>query len=515
MLLRIPAGRRAAVSAAGWCAPMSGTAAPRWAVAAVAIPLTRPQGSRSASGTAGGNRVLLLGSGNVVQPLVDYLGGKSVLSPTVTIGSVDTVQSEALASQFSRVSTLELDVTDVAALTAAVQQHDVVISLVPWQLHPIVAQVCIDSRVNMVTTSYVSDAMQGMHSAALDAGITILNEVGLDPGIDHLGAMRIIDEVKERGGKIKEFISYCGGLPAAECSFGPLHYKFSWFPKGVLVAGMSQATYRQDGVDITTDPGKLFSYGTKNDSFPTLKIEGYPNRNSIQYEEVYGIQGVDTILRGTLRFEGFCHVMETMRKLQMFDETPLPVLAPGAQPPYNWSHFMLHEVLPKAGVKASTHADVREAMRAFLSADGNTKEQEVYTMSTFERLGLFSSDPVPKAGCLLDALCELMQEKLAYEDGERDMVLLSHDFLAEWADGSQSRFASTLVRTGAPQGEAGGYTAMAETVGMPCALAVEMMLAGKIAPSGVIRPVTKEIYEPLLAALAAQGIAMVESETKL
>lgn len=502
MLLRIPASRRAAVSAAGWCAPMSAAVQ----CPAAAILVARPP-ARSASGTAGGRKVLLLGSGNVVQPLVDYLGSKSTLNPTVTIASVDTAQSDALASQHQRVSTLELDVTDVPALTEAVQNHDVVISLVPWQLHPIVAQVCIDSKVDMVTTSYVSDAMQGMHGAALDAGITILNEIGLDPGIDHLGAMKIIDEVKERGGKIKEFISYCGGLPAAECSFGPLHYKFSWFPKGVLVAGMSQATYRQDGVDITTDPGKLFSYASKNDSFSTLKIEGYPNRNSIHYEEVYGIQGVDTILRGTLRFEGFCHAMETMRKLQMFDETPWEHSQ--AEPVQSWADVLRRQL------QAPPDSDVRDAMVAFLAADGNTEEQNVYIMSTFERLGLFSSDPVPQVGCLLDALCALMEEKLAYEDGERDMVLLSHDFLAEWDDGSQSRFASTLVRTGAPQGEAGGYTAMAETVGTPCALAVEMMLAGKIAPSGVIRPVTKAIYEPLLAALAEQGIEMVETETRL
>jgi saccharopine dehydrogenase-like NADP-dependent oxidoreductase len=170
------------------------------------------------------------------------------LSLSLASLEADAAITATACHRYKRVTAAHIDVTDNAALDAAIAEHDLVVSLVPWKLHPDVARACINRKVNMVTTSYVSPAMEEMHDDAVAAGVTILNEIGLDPGIDHLGAMRVIDDVKDRGGRIKSFVSFCGGLPAAEASFVPLQYKFSWSPKGVLLAGLSQVD------QISTNP---------------------------------------------------------------------------------------------------------------------------------------------------------------------------------------------------------------------------------------------------------------------
>lgn len=444
-------------------------------------------------------RVLVLGSGMVVPPVVKYLSTESKLNPTLTIGTVDTESSQKFQTNPDRVKTIYLDVTDDSALEDAVMKHDLVISLVPWPLHPGIASCCIRNRVDMVTTSYVSDTMQSMHDSAKKAGITILNECGLDPGIDHLGAMKIIDDVKQRGGKIKSFVSYCGGLPAAEDSFVPLQYKFSWSPRGVFAAGLSQATYKVDGKINTTDPEKLFNYSRPVNMFPSLNLEGYPNRNSLIYEDAYGIQGCETILRGTLRYRGFCLAMRALQSLGLFSEESQQELQPEAEM-LTWRDLMSNVLKIEA-----------ESVVPNLMANGFSMDESVDANNVIERLGLFSNEAVPKASTIIDALCERLQIELEYKPGERDMVLLSHQFIAEWNDGTKSRINSTLVKTGNPQGE----TAMAETVGIPCALGAEMILNKVASGAGVIRPLDRSFYLPLLERLEDYGISMKEEEYRV
>jgi saccharopine dehydrogenase-like NADP-dependent oxidoreductase len=254
--------------------------------------------------------------------------------------------------------------------------------------------------------------------------------------------------------------------------------------------------YREDGVDHTTDAGKLFNYDRPMDLFPSLNIEGYPNRNSLVYESVYGIEGADTILRGTLRFKGFCKVMRAMQSMGLFAEASVP--AGGT----NWAKCV-------ASVLNASGSDARAAAEDFLKTGGASPSDIRYILDTLDRLGLLSdTEPVPNAPSVIDAVCSQLEKKLQYGPGERDMVLLSHQFVASWPDGSESDISSTFVRCGDPN----GHTAMAETVGIPCALGVEHVLRGTVSGAGVIRPVDRALYKPLLADLEKLGISMIEEE---
>jgi len=233
------------------------------------------------------------------------------------------------------------------------------------------------------------------------------------------------------------------------------------------------------------------------DLFPSLNLEGYPNRNSLVYESVYGIEGAETILRGTLRFRGFCKVMRAMQMMGLFSEGPVP------RGSGDWNACVA------AVLETSGGSDARVAVEAYL-ADAHYAHGDVrHVVDTLDRLGLLSADEaVPAAPTVLDALCRQLEAKLQYGGGERDMVLLSHQFVAAWPDGTESDITSTLVRCGDPS----GYTAMAETVGIPCALGVEHVLRGTVSGAGVIRPVDRTLYEPLLADLERLGIVMTEEE---
>jgi len=474
--------------------------------------------------TAGGApSVLLLGSGMVVAPVVNHLAGAgSAVAPNVTIASMELAAATELAAGSSRATPMELDVSDPVALDAAVKAHDLIISLVPAPFHVGIAEACINNNTNMLTTSYVSPEMQELDARAVEAGITILNECGLDPGLDHLAAMKIIDDVKERGGKIESFRSYCGGLPAPDDSDVPLKYKFSWSPRGVLTAGLNSATYREDGEVKHIAGGALFGHAgpladecfqdpeADGAALDLGELEGYPNRNSLLYEEVYDIAGAETVIRGTIRYAGFSVAMRAFQELGMFNLEPNSTLETGA-PAVSWPRLMLQllgapedvpesEVEWRAGEWATEHYGVDNA---------------THIVSEMSRLSLFdcssTAAPAAQSGTIIDSLCRLLEEQLAYGDGERDMVVLSHEFVASWPSGAKTRHSADLIELGVPNGD----TSMATTVGTPCALAADMILSGAVERKGVLRPIYKEIYEPLLQKLEEHGIAFQESESEL
>lgn len=259
--------------------------------------------------------------------------------------------------------------------------------------------------------------------------------------------------------------------------------------------------YREDGVDLMTDPGKLFHYDRPMKVFPSLNLEGYPNRNSLVYESVYGIEGAQTILRGTLRFKGFCNVMRAMQEIGLFDDE---LVSEGGLRYPSWDHC-LTELLGGGDAREMTENYLMHKIENGFSSDGARA-----AVDTMDGLGLFSTTEAPQGPTVIDALCAQLEKKLQYGTGERDMVLLSHEFVASWPDGTKSDITSTLVRCGDPD----GYTAMAETVGIPCALGVEHVLRGTVSGAGVIRPVDRVLYEPLLADLEEMGICMLETEKK-
>ena len=436
-------------------------------------------------------RIVVFGAGMVAGAHVEYLLSQPDFE--VTVASRTVGKAEALVKGHPRGRAVQVNSDDPAALEALIQQADLAVSLLPYAYHPVVARLCVAHRVHMVTTSYVKEAMAQLDAAARDAGIILLNEIGVDPGIDHMTAMRVIHKVQQRGGRITKFVSWCGGLPAPEANTNPFGYKFSWSPRGVLLAGKNPAHYRWDGQDVIIPGDELFDHywtAPVEVEGKVIGFDGYPNRDSLPYMQTYGITSPATFFRGTLRYAGWCQTLRKIADLGLLDEKPLE-----GTPGSTFAQFT-------ARLIGSEGHSLRAAVAAYLDLS-----LESPVLDHLAWLGLFGDDPLPAgANAPIDILTARMLEKMQYQPGERDMLILKHEFQAEYAD-RRERITSTMVDFGIPH----GYTSMARTVGLPAAIAVAMILRGQIALTGVQVPVVPEIYEPVLAELEAQGIRFVES----
>ncbi|UYV78979.1 AASS [Cordylochernes scorpioides] len=373
-------------------------------------------------------RVLVLGAGYVAAPLVEYLSRDK--STEVVIASALQQQGEALAAGQSNTECVVLDVVKrPETLEKLVAASDLVVSLLPYGLHPEVARSCIRHRVNMVTASYLTPAMRDLQSAAEEAGITIVNEVGLDPGIDHLLAMECFDNAKMNGGKITSFVSYCGGLPAPEHSENPLRYKFSWSPRGVLANTLAMAKYMQNG-EVKEIPagGALLDAVVPMDFLPGFNLEGFPNRDSLIYRDIYGIPSAHTVLRGTLRYQGFSRVVQGLHRLGLISAEPHPSLHPQG-PEISWKEFLSTSLGHQGDLSVP---NVRNLIYDTLGQD----ESLVVAM---EQLGLIDEEPVNKMGSPLDTLTHLLANKLAFKPGEKDVIILRHNIEVEWPENKKVR----------------------------------------------------------------------------
>ncbi|KAJ2046362.1 hypothetical protein H4S04_005089 [Coemansia sp. S16] len=438
-------------------------------------------------------RVLLAGSGMVSQPLVDYLASSK--DTDITIASNDLSEAKRLAYQFPNTVAALLDVSDSRALDQLIKDCDVVVSLVPAHLHPRLADAAIRRGKHMVTASYISPEMQKLDQAARDAQVSIISEIGLDPGIDHCSAMKIIDEAKAQGGKIRSFISWCGGLAAPEHSNNQIGYKFSWSPRGVLTAGLNPAQYKANGQMHGIAEGKLFENRFRNvPLYPGFAFEGLANRDSLQYAEPYGLdlENMDTMFRGTLRYEGYSEIMDCLLRLGFLSLDPKSHVSAASATEF------LTRVIGKG--------DLRQvlAQRLALPVSDPLVSR---LMLALEEFGMLSSGSPITAATSLDAMSKILQSSLKLNPGERDIVCLFHEFGIENLDGSYSVQTSSLVAYGDAES---GETAMARTVGVPAAIATRLLLEDKVATKGVIRPTIKEIYEPLLQRLEAKGLVFAE-----
>jgi len=436
------------------------------------------------------HKVLVLGAGLVSKPLVRYLLKQPDFH--VKVASRTVSKAERLIDNHPDGEAQSLNVRDTTALGGLVQEADLVISLLPYEHHVTVAEFCLKHRKNMVTTSYVSPAMKKLDSKARELGLLILNEIGVDPGIDHMSAMKIIHGVQNAGGEITSFRSYCGGLPAPEANSNPYGYKFSWSPKAVLLAGKNSGRYLEEGKEINIPGEALF------DSFRPIKIEGigdleyYPNRDSIPYMETYGIQSAETMFRGTLRYPGWCQTLKKLVELGLLDEIERDDIKG-----LTWAQFVAKLV------GSSNGANLKRDLAGHLKIDADSE-----VMKRFEWLGLLSDRPLPlDKGSAMDNLGELMLEKMPYEEGERDMIILHHEFLAEYPkENRKEKIFSTLIDFGIPHGD----SSMSRTVSLPAAIGAKLVLEGKIDATGVHIPVNPTIYEPILKELERLGITFKE-----
>lgn len=331
---------------------------------------------------------------------------------------------------------------------------------------------------------------------AKHAGISIVNEIGLDPGIDHLTAMEMFDNVKAKGGVITSFVSWCGGLPAPEVSNNPLGYKFSWSPKGVLMAGLNSAKFKRDGKQVIIPGSELLGNAIDVPIFKGYSFEGLANRDSLSYIDTYQLddQHLQTMFRGTLRYKGYSELMNAFAKLGLLDATPRNDMVG-----LSWAG-MIKKLL------AAHNGDIKTK----LASQGLILSPEAFSRLSSAMTWLeLDSTQVPLAASaesVLDAFCSLLENRLVYEEGERDMVAMHHEFGIKWSNGSHEKHLSTMIAYGDPN----SYSAMAKTVGYPAAIASDMVLKGQIRQTGVFAPLSKDIYVPMIKKLHAEGIKFVE-----
>lgn len=446
-------------------------------------------------------RVLILGAGYVSAPVVEYLTRQNDVA--VYVASALRDEADNLARRFPRTEPVLLNVQERPdTLKELIDKVDVVISLLPYALHPMVAEHCIAGKTNMVTASYLSEPMKQLHQKAVDAGVSIVNEVGLDPGIDHLLAMECFEEVQLGGGKVQSFVSYCGGLPAPECSDNPLRYRFSWSPRGALMNTVSGARYLRDGQIVEITPGgQLLEKAEPLEFLPGFAFEGFANRDSIDYINHYGITEARTVFRGTVRYTGYSEHVLGLIRLGLISPEPHPCLHPGG-PDITWRQFMCNLV----GITDDNIFYDNLKNQVFERVGRNESR-----LKAIEDLGLLSDEMVVKHGNPIDTISQYLSKRLALGPTDRDLVVLRHEVGILWPDNRREQRGINLVCYG--QSSSGGYSAMARTVGYPAAIAAKMLLDGEIQRKGMILPFIQDIYRPMLKRLKAEGIVAEEKST--
>ena len=436
-------------------------------------------------------KVLILGSGMVAQPIIRYLLSKNY---NVTVASNTPDRTEQMIAGHPNGTGVSWEAHDEDKLNSLIADHDLTVSLLPYVFHPKVAALCVKNHKNMVTTSYVKPEMAALDEDARKAGVILLNELGLDPGIDHMSAMRIIDHIHEKEGAVIEFYSICGALPAPEAADNPFRYKFSWSPKGVVLAGNNDALYLKHGKEVSLPTANLFKNPSKV-NFPQVgALEFYPNRDSIAYRTIYGIPEAQTVFRGTFRFPGWCETLDAMKQLGLTTCDKIDMTG--------MSYADLIKVLTERKTGSASSADLVQQVAGFLGTSADS-----YAINAMKWLGLFSTTPMDRReDTPFEVTSDLMLEKMMLGSDERDMVVLQHTFLAGYSDGRKEVIRSRMLDYGVP----GGDTAIARTVALPAAIGAEMILAGKITAKGVHIPVIPEIYNPILDQLEKMDIRMVE-----
>ncbi len=452
-------------------------------------------------------RVLVLGAGKSAPFLIRYLLDNAEAGDWfVTVADLDADLAAARVAAHPRGEATVLDVATQGRLEAAVDNADVVVNLLPPSLQAQVARRCIDRRRHMVSPSYADTEVRALSGEAERRGVCLLMEIGLDPGIDHMASMALIDRVHREGGVVERFESYGSGVPAPDSIGNPLRYAITWDPYGVVKAGRDGAHYLRDGHLRAVPRHRVFARTWPVEIRTIGAMEAYPNRDSLVYREVFGLAQAHTLIRGTLRYPGWCETWHQIVRLGLTDERiSVPHLA-------DRSFADLVEMyLPEADGERSI--EDRVALAIGLEPDGEVMEK-------LRWLGLFSSEPIGGGATNgTAALVGLLTRKLTLPLGGRDMIVLHHILDARYpaataARGSgaeRRRVEATLIEYGEPD----GVTAMARTVGLPAALAVRELLVGELDLAGCHIPTEPRIYGPVLEALSREGIEFTETEVEL
>lgn len=442
-------------------------------------------------------KILILGAGLSSSSLIKYLLDNSAKHNwNVRVGDMSLEVAQRKVNNHENGEALEFDVFNEQQRIEEIQKADVVISMLPARFHHLVAEKCVEFGKHMITASYVSKEVLALNNQAIEKNLLLLNEIGVDPGIDHMSAMKIIDEIKEKGGELLAFKSSTGGLVAPEFDNNPWNYKFTWNPRNVVVAGQSVAQYIDHGQVKFVPYHQLFKRIEKMSVLDVGEFEMYPNRDSLSYRETYGLEDIPTLLRGTLRRSGYCAGWDIFVQLGATDDT--------------------------YSIKDSANMTYRDFINSFLPYNQkDTVEQKICnyvgidmnseTMSRLKWLGIFEETKIGLENATpAQILQKLLEEKWALGAEDKDMIVMQHQFDFK-LNGKTKRITSSLVVRGKDQ----IHTAMSITVGIPVAIATKLLLTGVIKRKGVIVPTMKDVYEPVLKELEQYGIVFVEEEMDL
>lgn len=443
-------------------------------------------------------RILLLGAGRSASSLIRYiLDNSRACGWHLTVGDVSVETAVKKIGSTDAGSAVHFDVSDVERAREIIAAADIVISLLPPHFHPLVALRCLEAGKHFITASYVSDELRGFHEEALAKGLIFLNECGLDPGIDHLSAMKVIDGIKGDGGTITSFESFTGGLIAPETDpENPWRYKFTWNPRNVVMAGQGVAKYLRDGKHKYIAYPQLFRRVTAIDVPGHGAFEGYANRDSLKYIDTYGLQGIATMLRGTLRYQGFCAAWNILVQLGCCDDSY------AMDDVWKMTHATyLDSFLPPLPECKS----IEEKVCVHFGLKPSAAEIQMLRWSGFfddNSVGLAEGSPARILEWILNKRWSLKEE-------DKDQIVMWHRF-GYLVDGKQKEVQASLVATGSDA----VFTAMAKTVGLPLGIAAKLIAFNNINARGVIIPTTPEFYVPVLRELSALGITLNEWETQ-
>ncbi|MFH2096280.1 MAG: saccharopine dehydrogenase C-terminal domain-containing protein [Bacteroidota bacterium] len=442
-------------------------------------------------------RILILGAGMSATSMISYLLDHSEeFGWKVIVGDVDAAIAQQKIRNNKNGEAIQFDVFNEHQRLLEIEKSDVVISMLPARFHPLVANDCVRSSTHMVTASYVSNEMQALHEEAGRKGIALMNELGVDPGIDHMSAMKVIDEIRSKGGKLQLFKSSTGGLVAPEYDNNPWNYKFTWNPRNVVLAGQGVAKFIRNG---------RYKYIPYHQLFKRLmytKIEGvgsfeiYPNRDSLSYRDVYGLNDIPTMFRGTMRRPGFCEAWDVFVQLGATDDSYV----------IDDSENMTLREFINSFLRFDQELSVEEKICSYfdIEPDGNIM-RKLKWLGIFEntKIGLRKATPA-------QILQNLLEKKWALGPGDKDMIVMQHEFEYE-LNGVKKGVRSSMVVIGKDKEN----TAMSITVGIPVAIATKFLLTGVISAKGVIRPISPEIYSPILKELESYNISFTDEEYKI
>ncbi len=437
-------------------------------------------------------KILVLGAGRSASSLIKYLSDHSAQEQwevQVTDFSLELAKSKVEGLQNTSAS--QLNVEDSEALANAVANSDVVISMVPARFHEVVAECAVDQGKHLITASYLTDKMKALDGLAKEKGIILLNECGLDPGIDHMSAMKVIDDIRSQGFELHGFESFTGGLLAPTDEDNPWEYKFTWNPRNVVLAGQGGVKFFQEGRYKYIPYHRLFRR-TEIIHIPGYGyFEGYANRDSLNYREVYDLQDIKTMFRGTFRRPGFCKTWDVFVQLGATDDS------------YEMESVgeMTHRQFINSFLSYNPHDSVELKLAHYMKFDFESEE-----MNRLKWAGLFDDEPIGlEKGTPAQILEHILKKKWTLSPDDKDMIVMWHKF-NYMRDGEMQEKHATLVAIG----DDATHTAMSKTVGLPLGIATKLILNGEIALTGTQIPIKKEIYEPVLAELAALGFDLQE-----